>query len=311
MIVYITDRTGGTGMGLFSSLKEGLLQAAENIRAAGEQRRLEQQARDQRLARFHRGYDVFPPEMTVTYSKQCRSHYLKGFIIKWILLAVFLAMTVYLFIKMTHPVLLIFSGFASLIFFLLDIHDLSLFLRLIQGDFDVFGGMITGKRVEEHTSTDSDGQTSTSYNYFVSLNGIESEVSSTEYRKADEETYCFFVRFTAKYIRNDMVILYPCPQMIDESNIIGHHHPTHEIRLYRKPSSNGLAVLLGVLGILGAIILAILGNTGAGATLEIYWVPLTAGSAAIGILSFVLNSISVHKREKQELEEKRKIYDRQ
>lgn len=299
-------------MGLLSNIKEGFHQAAESIRAANEQKRLEEMARRQRLAGFLRGYDVFPPEITDEYARKCKAHYIKSFIVKWIILAVLVILTVYFFITKLHPFAMIFTGMTSVVLFFMDIYALTRVIRMILGDFDVFGGMITNKRVEEETSTDSDGNTSTTYTYFISLNGIESEVSSTEYRKADIETYCFFVRFTAKYIRDDKIILYPCPQMIDESTIIGQHRPINEIRLYSKPRSSPLAIFFGFVGITAAVVLIGIGRAGSPNTfLYENWMYMSLASAGVGVLALIMNSISVHRREKTELEEKQRRYDRQ
>lgn len=299
-------------MGLSGDIRKGFRLAAENIRAANEQKQLAEAERDQRLARFRRGYDMFPPEITREYSQRCRAHYIKCFLVNFLFLAGFAALSIWLFMLKTHMTGLVFSCVITLILLIADIINLSKAVRMIIGDFDVFGGIVMNKRVEERTTTDSDGTTSTIYDYYITLNGIESEVSSGDFRRADIETYCFFVRFTAKYIRNDRIIVYPCEQMIDESLITGHHYPKDEIRLYRRPEPNKAAVIFAFLSFVASIFLAAFGRTSAvTGILHDRSLLFAAGSAAVCVICIILNLISVRRREIQQLEEKQRRYDRQ
>lgn len=293
-------------MGLIANFKESMARARE-------ERLILEQERELRLKPYYRGYDVFPDEIRDEYASPLKKRLLRNVVIKWFIVAALLFGMVYLLIISggNAAVFCVFIGVAAFALICFAVSDLSYFLRVRSGIYDVFGGMVTDTRIEEETTTDSDGNTSTSYTYFVTLNGIECEVPRKEYNKVKVETYCIFVRLPAKYIKNDKFVLFPCSPS-EQDKRIGQHYPSHEMRLYRPPSSSILAILTIVMSLLGALVFAVLtpekmdGNP----FFEYHYL-FSAGLIGVAAAAFFGNRASVNKRAEQELEEKRRRYDRE
>lgn len=210
-------------MGKFGDMLNNIRAAANE---AAQKRKAEQQALHERMKQYYRGYDVFPDEVNTQYTDWVRRSLIKGLVIKSLILAALIALGVTAFGAKAYDVFPVYmiGGFVALILLLFVITDISLLTRFLKGNYDCFGAMVTNTRVESHTSTDSDGNTTTTYDYYVSLNGIECEVDSKQYRKAAVGQYMHFVRLKAKYRKNDRFYFFPCSED-EEYYLIGHHNP--------------------------------------------------------------------------------------
>lgn len=290
--------------------------AINNMRAAAaqaaEQRRAEEAAFRERMKPYLRGYDVFPDEVNSQYYKAVRSRLLRGVIIKFILL--FLCSSVVTAIitqRYTEVILMLFfCGIAGLVVLLLFIANLTQFLRLTGGNFDCFGAMVTNKRIEEHTSTDSDGNTTTSYDYFVTLNGIECEVTSKEYRKTQRGQYTHFVRVNAKYRKNDTFYFFPCA-VSDEQDIIGHHSPQSEPRLYRAEKGSTALTLFSVLCLLGSFVTVVWITLKQNTIDVMAALPLPLGLFGGAIVLAIINKCVGLSKGKKKIEEMKRSHDMQ
>lgn len=285
----------------------GLLsKAMEAMREAGERRRLEQQALMERMRPYFRGYDVYPDEINQQYTSAVCRKLMKSTLIKGIILAGGVIVMI-LFAREIFPVS-IFLGFALLILFLAALMDFSGLLRFFGGNYDCYGAMVTNTRVEEHTHHDSDGTSTTTYTYFVSLNGIECEVSSREFRKVGIGRYCHFVRLNAKYRRHDKFYFFPCGEE-EQYHIIGQHKPSDELRLYRPEKGSGGVVALAVLsgmGSFGMFIYTMVQHKEFG----IEELMLPVGLAALMIVFIIINKLISMAKGRKKIEEKRRMYDR-
>ncbi|MBQ8119585.1 MAG: hypothetical protein IJ172_02215 [Ruminococcus sp.] len=279
-----------------------------NIRAganeAAQKRKAEQQALHERMKQYYRGYDVFPDEVNTQYTDWVRRSLIKGLVIKSLILAALIALGVTAFGAKAYDVFPVYmiGGFVALILLLFEITDISLLTRFLKGNYDCFGAMVTNTRVESHTSTDSDGNTTTTYDYYVSLNGIECEVDSKQYRKAAVGQYMHFVRLKAKYRKNDRFYFFPCSED-EEYYLIGHHNPSDEPRLYRAEKGSSALTALSVLCLLGSfgtLIWAIL--RGSTEFLRTVWI-LPAGLLTGSLVLAVINKIVGLNKDRKKLEE--------
>ncbi|MBR6872932.1 MAG: hypothetical protein IKN17_05445 [Ruminococcus sp.] len=285
-------------MGFFANLKQ-MMEEQAAARAA------EERARYERLKPYYRGYDVFPDEVSRHFEGRLRRSILTKLLIMSLFLAGLIAGTVY-FVAVKNVIGMFLCGPAAFFLLLVELVYFSDLTKMINGDYDAFGAMVTNTRVVTHTSTDSEGQTTTTHDYFVSLNGIESEVSQGEFKKVGVETYCYFVRLKGKYIKGDKLFLFPC-NATEADHRIGQHYPSRELRLYKAPSGHWFTVLLIVLGVMAAIGGAVLT---AGMN-DKDWIYLSAGGGGLMLIGVIARGVSVNLRNSRAIEEKRRAYDRQ
>ncbi len=221
---------------------------------AAERQRAEQAALRERMRPYCRGYDVYPDEVNSQYCSYVRRCIIRNMLIKLIFLAL-IASAALIFRKYELNEmlpLLVIAGVIVLILLAFVLADLSMLSRYMKGNYDCFGAMVTNTRVESQTSTDSDGQTTTTYDYYVTLNGIECEVNSKEYNKVSVGQYIHFVRLKSKYRKNDRFYFFPS-SADEEHFLIGHHNPTNEPRLYAPEKGSTSLTILSVLCIAGAV----------------------------------------------------------
>ena len=167
--------------------------------------------------------------------------------------------------------------------------------------------MVTNTYVEVHHSTDSDGRDTTTYTYYVWLNGIKCQISGSEYNKIGVGVYCYFIRLKAKYIKNDLFFFFPTDPA-EQDHRTGQHYPEDELRLYSAPPANALATLMLVLGILGAIgsfITMVLTDDGHRTGLPV-WAYIGIGCLAMAVIGFIARGISKSLRCRRIIEEKRR-----
>ena len=286
-------------MGIFAQIKQTLDEAA--ARRAAEERALYESMKP-----YHRGYDVYPDEVCDHFVGMLRKSIVTHFLIKLFLLALaaggiaagFLTKTVQLIVILPLP---------ALILLLLIIRDISRLNRISAKKYDAFGAMVTNSRVDSHSSTDSDGNTTTTYEYYIWLNGIKCEVPKKEFDKTGIGTYTYFVRLKAKYIKNDLFFLYPTDPSEAEHRI-GQHYPKDELRLYNAPSPNGLTTLLCVLGVIAAIGGAI--AYAAGRSSDTLWLMTAIGGGAVTLVGLIARGISINMRAQEKIVQKIKHQSR-
>lgn len=290
-----------------SSLRDAL----NNIRAAAQEaaqrRRIEQEQLRQKMIPYCRGYDVFPDEINAQYTSLVRSNLIKGVLIKGAIFAAAVTLMVLMITNKSFNMfpLAMLGGFLCLVLLMVLLSDISHLSHFIGGRYDCYGAMVTNARVESHTSTDSDGHTTTSYDYFVSLNGVECEVTSKEYRKAPVGQYMHFVRLKAKYRKSDVFYFFPCPQT-EEQFIIDHHSPAAELRLYRPEKGSKALTALSILCILGAFasMIWVMSSSANGRELSVY---IPASLTAASILLAIINKCVGLSKGRKKLEEKRRM----
>lgn len=293
-------------MGLFDKFRANLAEAREKAR-------LEAEARYQRMAPYRRGYDVYPEEVRQHFGAILRREY----IVKVMRDTAITAACVWgcVWLMHTEAVMFIFIPFlVGLIMFFVWIGDVRRLFRLEASKYDLFGAMVTNTRIEEHTTTDSDGTTSTSYNYFVTLNGIECEVSSGEFRKVTIETYCYFIRFPARYIKDDKFYFFPSDEA-EAQQRIGQHYPGRELRLRSAPRGKGYLIFFAVLVLFFCFItccIGLMGNVQASSELMKLWRDnwelIGASSGIIGAALILLHRHYINEMAEQQLEQKRRKY---
>ena len=291
------------------------LDAVNKMRASAAEakarREAEAAALRERMRPYCRGYDVFPDEINSQYTSiVCRS-LMKGLLIKSIFLAGLVTLIILGFVyRSGGMVAFMFLGFfIGLLLFFAALSDLFMLTSFISGEYDSFGAMVTHTRVESHTSTDEDGHTTTTYDYYVSLNGIECEVNSKEYHKVAVGQYLHFVRLRAKYRRGDRFYFFPCP-VSEEQFIIGQHSPSRELRLYRPEKGSGALTALSVLCIIGSfgvgIYLVVTRREYNGDLTSMLFI--SGGLLAGGIVIAIINKCVGLAKGRKKLEEKRREY---
>ena len=289
------------------SFRQALMNMKTALIEDAQRRKLEQEQLRQRMAPYCRGYDVYADEINAQYTSLVRSNLIKSVLIKGTIFAAAVTLMVLMITNKSFDVfpIAIFGGFICLVLMMLFLSDISHLSHFISGKYDCYGAMVTNTRVESHTSTDSDGNTTTSYDYFVSLNGVECEVTSKEYRKAPVGQYMHFVRLKAKYRKSDVFYFFPCPQT-EEQFIIGHHSPAAELRLYRPEKGSGILTALSVLCILGAFasMIWVFASSENGKELSVY---IPAGLTAASILFAIINKCVGLSKGRKKLEEKRRM----
>ena len=286
-------------MGIFSNIKQSLRESAER-RAA------EQKALNERMMTYHRGYDVFPDEVCGYFVSMLLGRFIKGLFIRLLLLGLVIGGGVlgYMYEAFGLVFVLIVPVLILIPWILVDISRLA---RIAGGNYDAFGAMVTNTYVEAHHSTDSDGRDTTTYTYFVWLNGIKCEVSGREYGKIGVGVYCYFIRLKAKYIKNDLFFFFPTDPA-EQDHRIGQHYPEDELRLYSAPPANALATLMFVLGILGGIgsgIALVATDDGKQSGLSI-WAYAAMGCFGLAVIGFIARGISKSIRNRRIIEEKRR-----
>ncbi|MBR1393647.1 MAG: hypothetical protein IJ561_07410 [Ruminococcus sp.] len=295
-------------MGLFDKVRESLAEARERVR-------LEEAARYQRMAPYRRGYDVYPDEVRRHFGIILRREYIVKVLRDTVIIGLCALGCIFLIKDKSDAVMFIFIPLiVGLIMLFVWISDVRRLMRLEVGSYDLFGAMVTNTRIEEHTTTDSDGSSSTSYNYFVTLNGIECEVSSKEYRKVSVETYCYFIRFPAKYIKDDKFYFFPS-DVAEAQQRIGQHYPGREMRLRSAPRGKGYLIFLAVLVLFFCFITCCIGlmaNVRAQSELmqlwQDNWQLIGASSGIIGAALILLHRHYINEMAEQQLEEKRRRY---
>ena len=292
-------------MGIFSSIKQGLAEAAERQRQA-------KAAHEERMRPYYRGYDVFPQEMCDYFGGIVRGKLIRGALIKSLILMAGAVGTILLFryndAGTVFPFIFII-GIVLFFLFLTILNDVSRLRCFIRGDYDAYGAMVTNTFVESHTSTDSDGDTHTTHDYYVWLNGIKCEVSGSEFGKVKQEQYCFFVRLIGKYIRNDRFYFFPT-DTDQQLNRIGQHYPDREPRLRSPSRANFLTSLLIFLGLVGAAAAPMVMLAKNPSNRVPYFWGAGAG-VAVFLLGYITRRISVALRDREAIEKKRRMYDGQ
>ena len=286
-------------MGFFSNVRESLRESAAR-RAA------EQAALNERMKTYHRGYDVFPDEVCGYFVGMLRGRFIRGLFIRLLLLGLVIGGGVLGCIREIFALVFILLV-PVLILIPWVLIDISRLLRVAGGNYDAFGAMVTNTYVEVHHSTDSDGRDTTTYTYYVWLNGIKCQISGSEYNKIGVGVYCYFIRLKAKYIKNDLFFFFPTDPA-EQDHRTGQHYPEDELRLYSAPPANALATLMLVLGILGAIgsfITMVLTDDGHRTGLPV-WAYVGIGCLAMAVIGFIARGISKSLRCRRIIEEKRR-----
>lgn len=286
-------------MGFFSKLSQALQESAARQKA-------EQQALNERMRQYHRGYDVYPEQVCSYFVGRLRRKLIPRLLIKLLFIGLAAAGGIVTFFSGDTPFVFL-MGIVLLFLTPFALVDISRLMRISAGKYDAFGAMVTKTYVEEHTTTDSDGQTSTSYTYFTWLNGIKCEVSSGEFHKVGVGTYCYFIRLKAKYISSDQFYFFPTDPA-EQSHRIGQHYPSSELRLYKAPPAHVLTTLLfglGLLGGIGSLIALVVTEGGTGGTTSLFaWTALGGGvTAVIGIIAM---TVSKNIRAERLIEEKKR-----
>ena len=286
-------------MGLISKMSEAVKEAAA-------QKAAERQALQERMKPYYRGYDVYPQEVCEHFAGMVRGSLARTFAIMTVLFGGSVGAAVIFFVKEIYAGFML-SLVPAVIFLLLALWALSPLTRMLGGDYDAFGAMITDTRVEEHRSTDSEGRSTTTYTYYVWLNGIQCQVSGGEFRKVKTGDYCYFVRLRAKYIKDDQFYFFPSDPA-EQDHRISQHYPVDELRLQGPPPGSGWAVLLivlGILGVIGSIVMWVTHDEDPNGFSP--WIPAVLGSAGAAVLGIILRKITSAIRARKMIEEKKRI----
>ena len=273
------------------------------INAAMEERARQKQERAamaQRLAEFHCGYDVFPEGDGRQYASSVIAKTAVKAAVCWLCVCVFCAAVILKRDMLGSYAFMVFvGGFLMLVLFFVGLGYVRLLGRFMTGRYDIFGAVCTGKRYETDTRTDSDGNTTTTYTYYISLNGIECEVPHSQYKKAAEEQYYRFVRVIMKYINRDKYYLFPC-DISERERRIGQHYPSGEPRLYKSLGMGVGFVLLAMLGFIGAVVLVFMGYNATHSDENLLY--LAAGSGGFAVLMIVIGDLNRRAKERKKLE---------
>ncbi|MBR6045572.1 MAG: hypothetical protein IKP47_08065 [Ruminococcus sp.] len=288
-------------MGFFANVKRAMAESAARARA-------EQEALYQRMKQYYRGYDVFDDGVNSQYVSQLTSRITRNAFIKCLILGG--GVTLCIFIGRNALPLVILIALILFFVFLTALVDISELIKILGNNYDAFGAMVTSHRVESHTSTDEDGHTTTTYTYFVSLNGIECRVSGGQYKKAPVGQYLHFVRVKGKYIRQDTFYFYPC-DVSEEQYRIGQHYPAEELRLYRPAKGSGALTALCVLMVIGAVASTMYFVAIRRTSDDLTFIFVSAGLVGGAILVAIINKCVGLARGRRELEKKRSRYDGQ
>ncbi|MBR4621965.1 MAG: hypothetical protein IKO44_00360 [Ruminococcus sp.] len=295
-------------MGVFSKIVQAYNAAQERQRIANEERY-------RRMQPYFRGYDVFPEGFGSDIVSQMRGSFFRRLMIEWMIFAaICIALVLFRAKAPAYYLALIGGGIVLLILFFVSLGNLKMLARMLMGKYDVYGAMVTHKRVTSHTHTDSDGQTDTTYTYYVELNGIECQVSSIEYKKVAEEQYCRFLRIRKKYIKDDSFFLYPCELSVQEQRV-GQHYPDYEPRLY-MPAANGcLSAFIAGLFCVAAVTFAAFSHYKDRDLLPKYindkCIELAIGCGVMFVLILVINRVVTNSKEKKLIEEKERQLNRE
>ena len=286
-------------MGLISKAKEA-------IRESAERRAAEQQALQERMRPYMRGYDVFPDEVCGYFVGKLRGRIGRRLIIK---LLFFFASAGGAAAAFYYEV---YAGFmigllAAIVLFIFTLGDIISMSYITRRRYDAFGGMVTNTHVEAHYHTDSEGRDTTTYEYFVWLNGVECRVSGGEFNRISVGVYCYFIRIKAKYIKNDRFYFFPTDPA-EQDHRIGQHYPADELRLYSAPPAGAAANLilaLGILSAIGCMIAWYATDDGKNTELPIWpWAAL--GGVGVIIIGIIARGISRSIRARRIVEEKRR-----
>lgn len=290
-------------MGIISKAKEAMQQAAER-------REAEQQALNQRMQPYMRGYDVFPDEVCGYFVGKLRSRIGRRLVIKLLFLAASAGGAAAAFYYEVYAGFMV-GLLAAIVLFLFTLGDIISMSYITRRRYDAFGAMVTNTHVEAHYHHDSEGRNTTTYEYFVWLNGVECKVSGGEFNRVAIGDYCYFVRIRGKYIKNDRFYFFPTDPA-EQDHRTGQHYPADELRLQRAPAPNGMTTLmliLGVMGAIGSMIAWVATDDGKRTELPI-WVWTAIGSAGFAVLGGIARVISSNLRNRKIIEEKRRMRDR-
>ena len=273
------------------------------INAAMEERARQKQAyaaMRQRLKEFDCGYDVFPEGDGRQYSRSLIAKTAVKVLICWLFVCAYcVAVLRDRDMLRFHPFLFFGGGALTIVLFFVGLGFVRLLGKFMTGRYDIFGGVCTGKRYKTETRTDSDGQTTTYYTYYISLNGVECEVPQSQYNKAVEERYYRFVRVIMKYINRDKYYLFPC-DISERERRIGQHYPSGEPRLYKSLGMGVGFVLLAMLGFIGAVVLVFMGYNASHSDENLLY--LAAGSGGFAVLMIVIGDLNRRAKERKKLE---------
>lgn len=286
-------------MGLISRMSEAVKEAAAKKAA-------ERQELQERMKPYFRGYDVYPQEVCEHFAGMVRGSLARSFAIRTVLFAGSVGAAVIFFIKEIYAGFMI-SLVPAVIFLLMALAVLSPMRRILNGDYDAFGAMITNTHIEEHYSTDSDGNGTRTYTYYVWLNGIQCQVSGGEFNKIKVGDYCYFVRLRGKYIKDDEFYFFPSDPA-EQDHRLSQHYPVDELRLQGPPPGSAWAVLLivlGILGVIGSIVMWVTHDEDPSGFSP--WIPAVLGSAGAAVLGDILRRISSAVRARKMIEEKKRI----
>ena len=280
-------------MGILSAIKQAIDEASARERA-------EKKALYERVKPYNRGYDVYPDEVTDHFAGMLKKKLVKQLITELLLLALAAGGITAGFVWGYVPPIVILP-IPALVLLALVIQSFSRLNRISERKFDAYGAMVTDSRVDTRTSTDSEGNTTTTYDYYLWLNGIKCEVTSKEFNKAPVGVYTYFVRLKGKYIKQDLFFLYPTdPSEADHR--IGQHYPDEELRLWAPPAPNGLATMLCILGFMagiGGFLAYALPRTG-----DRLWLMTAIGGGVMVIVGFIARAVSRKKRAQDKLVQK-------
>ena len=283
-------------MGIFSQIKQAIDEAAAREQA-------EKRAFYQRMQPYKRGYDVYPDEVCEYFVGMLRRSIAKHFIIELGLSLIAMAGIAAGFLTQTIPPIVMLP-IPAVFLMCLAMRDASRLKRIKAKKYDAFGAMVTDDRIESHTSTDSDGSTTTTYDYYIWLNGVKCEVTKKEFDKAGLGTYTYFVRLKDRYIKYDLFFLYPTdPSEADHR--IGQHYPDDELRLWGPPAPSGAATMLLILGII-AVITGFLAYT-LPRTGDKMWLTAAAGGGVMAVTGLIARAVSREKRAREKLIQKVKL----
>ncbi len=287
-------------MGLIANISNAMKVAAA-ARAAG------LEAHRRRMMPYNRGYDVFRRELTEPIASEVKGRFRIRVLIYLILCgAVAFGIAV---VKIgRNPFLFMFLILLALIFGPLLLLNLFRLIKMILGKYDIYGAMVTDKRTRQNTSTDSEGNTTTTTDYFLSLNCIETEVTSREYNRVRTEEYCFFLRILGKYQRRDVFYVFPADASRQDERI-GQHLPSGEMRLYSAPKGSAVCVLMAILTAMAALFIMIAGltgftGTGLMETISANWKVFMGGAWGLCVMWIFINHLVSAGRAKEMLRRK-------
>ncbi len=283
-------------MGLLDNVKD-------YVRKIDEQMKAEEREFNQLLKPYLRGFDVYPQEVSEHFIGRLRRKLIGRLAAELLIMLGLTGLGVYMLVGKKDSTSAVGCWLFALILLPFVSANISTVSRTVGDRFDVFGAMVTHRKVEREYSTDSHGKDVTVYNRYLWLNGVKCDVTDSDYRKLDRGVYCYFIRLKGKYIKSDIYYFYPTDPG-EEEHRIAQYYPNNDDRLDR-PSKPGTAASL-------ILALGVLGSFGSGMFLMVqrkiqtfHW-GILAGFLVMTVIGIIARRVSIDSADTRHLANKRK-----